>query len=51
MDQSKSRGGSNDFSLVLRTDGAVWAWGNNYHGELGNEHQGIFTSPNQGSRS
>jgi alpha-tubulin suppressor-like RCC1 family protein len=25
-----------DFSLALRSDGTVWAWGHNAHGELGN---------------
>lgn len=25
-----------DFSLALRSDGMVWAWGHNAHGELGN---------------
>jgi len=29
-------GGGRDFSLALKSDGTVWAWGNNYYGQLGN---------------
>jgi alpha-tubulin suppressor-like RCC1 family protein len=28
--------GGDGFSLALRSDGTVWAWGNNYYGDLGN---------------
>lgn len=35
--------GGSDFSLALKTDGTVWAWGNGGWGQLG---QGIYTSSN-----
>ena len=28
--------GGEDHSLALKTDGTVWAWGSNFHGQLGN---------------
>ena len=35
--------GGQDFSLALKNDGTVWAWGQNNYGQLGN---GYTTSTN-----
>ena len=33
-------------SLALQADGSLWAWGNNYHGELGNPTNAGASTPN-----
>ncbi|WP_224367814.1 RCC1 domain-containing protein [Hyalangium versicolor] len=35
----------NTHSLALRTDGSVWAWGQNTYGQLGNGTQALSTVP------
>src|SRR3990172_5684448 len=32
-------------SLALKSDGTVWAWGNNYYGQLGNGLRANSTAP------
>lgn len=38
--------GGSDHSLVLKSDGTVWAWGNNSYGQLGNGTNGPGTDSN-----
>lgn len=39
--------GGNDFSLALKNDGTVWAWGINSDGQLGNNTKTTSTLPGQ----
>ena len=39
--------GDNDFSLALTSGGMVWAWGDNYFGELGNGNNANSNIPMQ----
>ncbi|MGB9858596.1 MAG: Ig-like domain-containing protein [Moorellaceae bacterium] len=36
-----------DFSLALRSDGSVWAWGNNSYGQLGDNTSNSYSTPVQ----
>ncbi|MCG2661385.1 MAG: RCC1 repeat-containing protein [Kiritimatiellae bacterium] len=42
-----SGGGANGFSLALKDDGTVWAWGYNYYGQLGNGTNGSYADTNR----
>ncbi len=40
-------GGGENFSLAVRNDGTVWAWGNNHDGQLGVHSNNDHDSPQQ----
>ena len=33
--------------MAIKTDGTLWAWGNNYDGQLGQNNQTYYSSPVQ----
>jgi alpha-tubulin suppressor-like RCC1 family protein len=44
---SKVVQGGNSFTAAIKTDGTLWFWGNNSHGQLGTGNLTYYSSPKQ----